>query len=282
MNDLSGRVVLLFGAGASGPGWSNGKASAVAYARAGAKVACVDQHLERAQETVDAIAKENGEAIALAADVSVNAQVAAAVQATVAKWDRLDVLHNNVGISLFGGPVDLSEADWDRSLDVNLKSVFLACKHALPIMERQGRGVITNISSILSQRVSWYDQIAYYASKAAVDHFTRAIAVKYARKGIRANAILPGLMNTPLLYQNPSIVGAHGGVVFMTQQRDETSPTGKQGTAWDVANAAVFLASDDAAYINGVLLPIDGGLINLQATTPAGNWGQIPISRVVG
>jgi NAD(P)-dependent dehydrogenase (short-subunit alcohol dehydrogenase family) len=263
---LAGRVVLVFGAGASGPGWSNGKASAVAYARAGAKVACVDAQADRAKETADFITSEGHDAIALTADVSANVEVELAVKTTAGKWGQLDVLHNNVGISLFGGPVDLSEADWDRSLDVNLKSVFLACKHALPIMDGQGRGVITNISSILSQRVSWYDQIAYYASKAAVDHFTRAVAVKYARKGIRCNAILPGLMNTPLLYQNPSIVGAHGGVVFMTKQRDEASPTGKQGCAWDVANAAVFLASDDAAYINGVLLPIDGGLLNLQAT----------------
>ncbi len=263
---LADRVALVFGAGSSGPGWGNGKASALAYARAGARVACVDQHLERAQETVDLIRAENGDAIALAAEVASSSDVAAAVQATVDKWQRLDVLHNNVGISLFGGPVDLSEADWDRSMDVNLKSVFLACKHALPVMERQGRGVITNISSILSVRVSWYDQIAYYASKAAVDHFTRAVAVKYAAKGIRCNAILPGLLNTPLLYANPAIVGTHGGVEAMTASRDASSPTGKQGSAWDVANAAVFLASDAAAYINGVLLPIDGGLINIQAT----------------
>jgi NAD(P)-dependent dehydrogenase (short-subunit alcohol dehydrogenase family) len=263
---LAGRVVAVFGAGSSGPGWGNGKASAVAYARAGARVACIDLHLQRAEETAEIIRSEKGEAMALAAEVASSEGVRKAIDAAVAKWGRLDVLHNNVGISLFGGPVDLSEADWDRSMDVNLKSVFLACKHALPVMERQGRGVITNISSILSLRVSWYDQIAYYASKAAVDHFTRAVAVKYAAKGIRCNAILPGLMNTPLLYANPAVVGTHGGVEQMTATRDAASPTGKQGTAWDVAHAAVFLASDEAAYINGVLLPIDGGLINLQAT----------------
>jgi NAD(P)-dependent dehydrogenase (short-subunit alcohol dehydrogenase family) len=251
---LADRVVLLFGAGSSGPGWGNGKASALAYAAAGARVACVDHQLARAQETADIIRDEGGDAIALAADVASNSEVLAAVQATMAKWGSLDVLHNNVGISLFGGPVDLSEADWDRSMDVNLKSVFLACKHALPIMERQGRGVITNISSILSVRVSWYDQIAYYASKAAVDHFSRAVAVKYAAKGIRCNAILPGLMNTPLLYQNPAVVATHGGVDAMTASRDAASPT------------AVFLASDAARYINGVALPVDGGLINLQST----------------
>src|SRR5262245_29153299 len=203
---LAARVALVFGAGSSGSGWGNGKAAAVAYARAGARVACVDRLLARAEETAQIIRGEAGEAIALAADVSSNSDVAAAVHDTAARWGQLDILHNNVGISLFGGPVDLSEADWDRSIDTNLKSVFLACKHALPLMERQRRGVITNISSILSVRVSWYDQIAYYASKAGVDHLTRAVAVKYAAKGIRCNAILPGLMDTPLLYANPALV----------------------------------------------------------------------------
>jgi Dehydrogenases with different specificities (related to short-chain alcohol dehydrogenases) len=238
----------------------------VAYARAGAKVACVDLALDRAAETARLIREESGDAIELAADVTLNAAVAAAVHATASRWGRLDILHNNVGVSLFGGPVDLSEEDWDRSIDTNLKSVFLACKHALPIMERQQHGVVTNISSILSVRVSWYDQIAYYASKAAVDHLTRAIALKYAAKGIRANAILPGLIDTPLLYANPRILGTHGGVEQMTAARDAASPTGKQGSAWDIAHAAVFLASDEARYINGVTLPVDGGLINMQAS----------------
>jgi NAD(P)-dependent dehydrogenase (short-subunit alcohol dehydrogenase family) len=262
---LAARVVLVFGAGSSGPGWGNGKAAAVAYARAGARVACVDLALDRAEETARIIREESGEAIALAADVVSSADVAAAVNATAAEWGQLDILHNNVGISLFGGPVDLSESDWDRSIDTNLKSVFLACKHALPIMERQGRGVVTNISSILSVRVSWYDQIAYYASKAGVDHLTRAVAVKYAARGIRANAILPGLIDTPLLYANADVVRTHGGAAQMTAARDAASPTGRQGTAWDVAHVAVFLATDAARYINGVTLPVDGGLINVQA-----------------
>jgi NAD(P)-dependent dehydrogenase (short-subunit alcohol dehydrogenase family) len=263
---LAGRVALVFGAGSIGPGWGNGKAAAVAYARAGAKVGCVDLALDRAAATARIIREESGDALELAADVTSDAAVAAAVHATTSRWGRLDILHNNVGISLFGGPVDLSEEDWDRSIDTNLKSVFLACKHALPIMERQQHGVVTNISSILSVRVSWYDQIAYYASKAAVDHLTRAIALKYAAKGIRANAILPGLIDTPLLYANPSVVGTHGSAEQMTAARDAASPTGKQGTAWDVAHAAVFLASDEARYINGVTLPVDGGLINMQAS----------------
>ena len=155
---MAGQVALVFGAGSIGPGWGNGKAAAVAYARAGAKVACIDLALERAEETAQIIREESGDALALAADVTSNAAVAAAVHAATSQWGRLDILHNNVGISLLGGPVDLSEADWDRSIDTNLKSVFLACKHALPIMERQQHGVITNISSILSVRVSLYDR----------------------------------------------------------------------------------------------------------------------------
>jgi len=259
---LQDRVALVFGAGSCGPGWGNGKASAVLYAREGARVVAVDLELERAQETADIIGGEGGECLALAADVGSAPDMRSVVEKTMDSFGRIDILHNNVGISLFGGAVELSEEDWDRSLDCNLKSVFLACKYVLPVMEAQGRGVITNISSILSERISRYDEIAYYASKAGVDHLTRAIAVRYADRGIRANAIQPGLINTPLLYANPAIVDeSHGGKDKMIQERDALSPTGKMGTAWDIAHAAVFLASDDAGYINGVVLPVDGGLL---------------------
>ena len=264
--DLKAKTALVFGAGSVGPGWGNGKACAVSYARAGARVVAVDLGIERAQETCEIIQKEGGEALALAADVANSAAVKNVVDQTIATFGSIDILHNNVGISLPGGPVDLSEADWDRSIDCNLKSVFLACKHVLPIMERQGSGVIINISSILSVRISRYDQVAYYASKAGVDHLTRAVAVKYADKGIRCNSIQPGLMNTPLLYGNKEVViDAHGSMEAMVSDRNAASPTGKMGEAWDIANAAVFLASDKAAYINGVILPVDGSLICKQA-----------------
>jgi NAD(P)-dependent dehydrogenase (short-subunit alcohol dehydrogenase family) len=259
---LSDRIALVFGAGSCGPGWGNGKASAVLYAREGARVVAVDLALERAQETADIIRDEGGECEPLATDVASSADVRSIVERTVDRYGRIDILHNNVGISLFGGAVELSEEDWDRSLDCNLKSVFLACKYVLPVMDAQGGGVITNISSILSERISRYDEIAYYASKAGVDHLTRAIAVKYASRGIRANAIQPGLIDTPLLYANPAIVeDSHGGREKMIAERNALSPTGRMGTAWDVAHAAVFLASDEAGYINGVVLPVDGGLL---------------------
>ena len=266
MKQLENKVALVFGAGSCGEGWGNGKASAVAYARAGAKVVAVDIDLNAANETSTIIKEEGGKCLALKADVAVATDVKAAVDATVDAYGSVDILHNNVGICCAGDPVTLSEADWDLSMNCNVKSVFLACKYVLPIMIKQGRGVITNISSILSIRVSQYDEIAYYASKAAVDHFTRAVAVKYAKKGIRSNVILPGLIHTPLLYANKDVVEkTHGSLAQMVSDRDAMSPTGKMGEAWDIANTAVFLASDAAKYINGVQLPVDGGLVCKQS-----------------
>ena len=260
------KVSIVTGAGSIGPGIGNGKASAILYAREGAKVVLVDRNLKAAEETKSIIEKEGGICSTLEADVTVSEDCKRITEKCLTLYGRIDILHNNVGICRAGSPVTLSEEDWDLSIDSNLKSVFLACKYVLPIMEKQGRGIITNISSILSVRVSQYDQIAYYASKAGVDHFTRAVAVKYAGKGIRCNVILPGLINTPLLYNNPKVVEeSHGSIEQMIKDRDAMSPTGKMGEAWDIANAAVFLASDKARYINGVQLPVDGGLINLQS-----------------
>ncbi|MEN8723903.1 MAG: SDR family oxidoreductase [Alphaproteobacteria bacterium] len=262
MANLENRIALVYGAGSCGEGWGNGKAAAVGYARAGAKLVCADINLSAAQETADIIKAEGGEAIALVADVSDGQSVKATTDAAVAAFGTIDILHNNVGICRGGDPVSLSEEDWDASMDCNAKGVFLACKYALPIMLAQGRGVITNISSILSLRVSDYDEIAYLASKAAVDQLTKGIAVKYAAQGIRCNAVLPGLMHTPLLYQNDDVVMInYGSTEDMIAERDAQSPTGKMGSGWDIANAAIFLASDEANYINGVLLPVDGGLI---------------------
>ena len=263
---LNGKTALIFGAGSVGPGWGNGKACAVTYARAGANVVAVDLDLDRASETTAIIAEEGGRSMPLAADVADSASVKAAVERTLDAYGRIDILHNNVGISLAGDPVSMSEEDWDRSIDCNLKSVFLACKYTLPIMLKQRSGVIINISSVLSVRVSRYDQVAYYASKAGVDHLTRSIAVRYADKGIRCNVVQPGLMDTPLLYGNKEVViDAHGSVEAMISDRNAASPTGKMGEAWDIANAALFLASDKAKYINGVVLPVDGALLCKQA-----------------
>ena len=264
--ELEGKTALVFGAGSIGPGWGNGKACAVAYARAGAGVVAVDLDMERARETCEIISEEGGNALPLAANVTDSAAIKNVVHTALETFGGIDILHNNVGISLQGDPISMSEADWDLSIDCNLKSVFLACKYVLPVMLRQGSGAIINISSILSVVVSRYDEVAYYASKAGVDHLTRSVAVKYADRGIRCNAIQPGLMNTPLLYANKEVViDAHGSIEAMIEDRNATSPTGKMGEAWDIANAAVFLASDKASYINGVILPVDGSLLCKQA-----------------
>jgi NAD(P)-dependent dehydrogenase (short-subunit alcohol dehydrogenase family) len=260
---LDGRVALVFGAGSSGPGWGNGKAAAVLYAREGAHVVCVDVVHDAAVETAAIIAGEGGEALAFAADVTREADIAAAVARALERFEKIDVLHNNVGITDMGALEEISEERWQRVMDVNLTSVFLACKHVLPAMQRQGRGAIVNVSSLAAAVVNEYPYYSYYASKAGLNHLTRAIAVRYARQGIRANAVMPGVMDTPLIHRQ--IAGQYADAAAMLAARHAMSPTGRMGDAWDVARAALFLASDDASYINGVCLPVDGGLACLAA-----------------
>ncbi|MDM0034349.1 SDR family oxidoreductase [Variovorax sp. J22P271] len=255
---LAGRVALVFGAGSIGEGWGNGKAAAVAYARNGARVVAVDHHLEAAQATCEAIRAEGGEALAVAADVTLLPDVQQAVASALDAWGRVDVLHNNVGITSQGGPVETSEAMWDRVMTVNVKSMFLTCKCVLPLMEAQGRGAIVNIGALGGVRWTGYAYCAYAASKGAVNSLTQSVALQYAAKGIRANCILPGVMDTPHIYQQ--ISGFYQSTDEMVAARNRMSPTGWMGDGWDVANAAVFLASDEARYINGVELLVDGGL----------------------
>jgi NAD(P)-dependent dehydrogenase (short-subunit alcohol dehydrogenase family) len=257
MNRLDGRVVMVFGAGTSGPGWGNGKAAAVAYAREGARVVAVDLDAAAVAETVAAIESEGFQALALTADVTDSASVVTAVDKTMAAHGQIDVLHNNVGVTTMGGPPDLDEAAWQRSLDINVGSVYRTTRAIIPQMQKQGRGVIINISSLASIRWSGYPYFAYYASKAAVNQATVAIALQYARDGIRANAILPGAIDTPLIYKQ--IAAQYKSVEEMREARNRAIPTGKMGTAWDIAYAAVFLASDEASFITGVCLPVDGG-----------------------
>jgi len=255
---LAGRVALVFGAGSISEGWGNGKAAAVAYARNGARVVAVDHRLEAAQATCEAIRAEGGEALAVAADVTLLPDVQKAVAAALEAWGQVDVLHNNVGITSQGGPVETSEAVWDRVMTVNVKSMFLTCKCVLPLMEAQGRGAIVNIGALGGVRWTGYAYCAYAASKGAVNSLTQSVALQYAAKGIRANCILPGVMDTPHIYQQ--ISGFYQSTEEMVTARNRLSPTGWMGDGWDVANAAVFLASDEARYINGVELLVDGGL----------------------
>jgi NAD(P)-dependent dehydrogenase (short-subunit alcohol dehydrogenase family) len=254
---LKGKAAIVFGAGSSGPGWGNGKAAAVAYAREGARVACIDLSLEAAEETAGIIRQEGGIAIAVTADVTNTASVADTVAVTVADFERIDILHNNVGVTHMGGPVELTDDKFEAALNLNIGSVYRTAKAVIPHMLQQGSGAIVNISSLAAIRWTGYPYFAYYATKAAVNQATVALAMQYARSGIRANCIMPGLIDTPLIYRQ--ISGQYTSVDEMVAARNAAVPVGRMGTAWDIANAAVFLASDEAQFITGVCLPVDGG-----------------------
>jgi NAD(P)-dependent dehydrogenase (short-subunit alcohol dehydrogenase family) len=257
---LKDRVALVIGAGASGPGWGNGKAAAVLFAREGARVFCVDINRAAAEETAGLIAEAGGEAAAYRADVSDGDQVAALVARCRERFGAIDVLQNNVGILEVGGPVEASEESWERVMKVNIGAMFLTCKHVLPVMVEQGRGAIVNIASIAAIRWLGVPYISYAASKGAVVSFTRALALEYAGKGIRANSVLPGLMNTPMIVEPLRQAYAEGDLRKMIEIRDAQCPMGRMGEAWDVAYAALFLASDEAKYVTGTELVVDGGI----------------------
>ncbi|HST95174.1 MAG TPA: glucose 1-dehydrogenase [Microvirga sp.] len=254
---LKGKAAIVFGAGSSGAGWGNGKAAAVAYAREGARVACVDLSHEAAAETAAIIGGHGGEAIVVAADVTDAASVVDAVAEAVARFGRIDILHNNVGVTQMGGPVELTEEQFAAALNLNIGPVYRTARAVVPHMLQQGGGAIVNISSLAAIRWTGYPYFAYYAAKAAVNQATVALAMQYARQGIRANCIMPGLIDTPLIYRQ--ISGQYASTEEMVAARSAAVPLGRMGTAWDVANAAVFLASDEAQFITGVCLPVDGG-----------------------
>ncbi|MHA1152835.1 MAG: SDR family NAD(P)-dependent oxidoreductase, partial [Alphaproteobacteria bacterium] len=219
-----------------------------------------DINLAAAEETAAIIAGEGGRAEAHQADVTDRAQVDALVARAVALWGGGDVLHNNVGIVEAGGPVETEEAGWDRVMAVNLKSMYLTCRAALPVMAAAGKGAIVNIGSIAGIRWLGVPYISYATSKAAILGFTRAIALQYASQGVRANVILPGLMDTPMIVEPLKGAYAGGDVEKMRALRDAQCPMGHMGDAWDVAKAALFLASDEARYITAAELVVDGGL----------------------
>jgi len=257
---LKDRVAVVTGAGSILEGIGNGKATAVVFAREGAKVMLVDYKQEAAEETKKMIDGEGGECSVFRADVSSARDCQQMIEACVQKYGRIDILHNNVGMGGYGGPVETAEETWDRTMAINLKSMFLTCKYALPYMEKQGKGVIINISSGNAIRCQPAAAVAYACSKSAVIALTREVAIQYAAKGIRCNAILPGLMKTPMVeFYNPDAYG-DGSVELMWKRRDAMCPMGKQGEPWDVAYAALYLASDESKYVNGTTVIVDGGL----------------------
>jgi NAD(P)-dependent dehydrogenase (short-subunit alcohol dehydrogenase family) len=256
---LENKIAIVTGAGSVGPGWGNGRAIAARFAEEGAKIFAVDLHADRLVETENAA---KADLRCHLCDVTDGKAVAAMVQACLDHFGRVDILVNNVGGSAPGGPVEMAEEVWDAQVDYNLKSVFLGCKHVLPVMERQGGGAIVNISSIASLRFLGVAYASYSASKAAMNHLTRTTAAEYAGRNIRVNAVLPGLMKTPMVERSAGLAKSYGAgdVEAMWRARDAQVPMGRMGDAWDVAHAALFLASDEARYITATEIVVDGGL----------------------
>jgi NAD(P)-dependent dehydrogenase (short-subunit alcohol dehydrogenase family) len=246
---LAGKVAIVTGAGSRGPGVGNGKAAAILFAREGARVLCVDQVKERAQETVELVRAEHGDAEAFAADVTRAADCRAMVDVAVTRWGGLDVLHNNVGIESRRGVMETTEEEWDRVMAVDLKSMLLATQAATPAMERRGGGSVICVSSVAALR--GYGRTAYAAAKAGVIGFVTSVAVQLGPRGIRVNALAPGTVWTPMVED----LGTEA-----RERRRRATPLGTEGTAWDVGWGAVYLASDEARWVTGQVLVIDGGL----------------------
>ena len=260
---LEGKIAVIIGAGQGpGEGIGNGRATTIRFAQEGARILAVDRDIELAKETAVLATKEGGECVPFEADVTKERTLAAAIMAAHQRWARIDILHNNVGVSIAGGDaslLEITEDAFDRICAINLRGTVMACKHVLPIMRQQQSGVIINISSI----AAWeeYPFVTYKATKAALIAFTQQVAIQNAEFGIRANVILPGLMDTPMAVDTRARASGKSRAE-VAAQRDAKVPLRKRmGTPWDVANAALFLASDEANFITGVALPVDGGAL---------------------
>lgn len=256
---LREKVAIVVGAGqTSGDTIGNGRATAILFAREGARVVLVDCHLESARETQAMIEAEGGACLVCQADITNVADCRAFVQATLDAYGKVDILHNNVGIGAGdAGVVHLSQEAWDRIMNVNLKGMFLSSQQALPVMRRQQHGCIINISSIAA--VCSIGLTAYKISKAGVNALTQTLAMGNAKYGIRVNAIMPGLINTPMAIEGHTRARRLAKEDLIRERDAQVPLRGKMGTAWDVAYAALFLASDEAQFITGVVLPVDGG-----------------------
>jgi NAD(P)-dependent dehydrogenase (short-subunit alcohol dehydrogenase family) len=261
---LAGKIAVVIGAGQSlGEGIGNGRATTLRFAQEGAKVMAVDRVISSAEETAAMAAKEGGECVPFKADVTREDTLTAAIGAAEARWGRIDILHNNVGVSIGGGdkPLDeLTEEAFDRVCAINLRGTIMACKHVLPIMRRQRSGVIINISSVAA-RENTYPLVAYKATKAAMIAFTEQLALQNAPYGIRANCILPGLMDTPMAVDTRARARNRSRAEVAAERDARVPLRGRMGAAWDVANAALFLASDEANFITGAALPVDRGAL---------------------
>jgi len=260
---LKDKVAIVVGAGQSpGEGMGNGRATVLRFAQEGASVMAVDNRLASAEETVAMVRQSGGECVAFEADVTNEATLAAMVDAACQRWGRIDILHYNVGLSIAGGdaPLDrITEEAFDRISAINLRGAIMACKHVLPVMRAQRAGAIIMISSV----AAWeqYPNVAYKATKAAMIAFTQQVAIQNAEFGVRANVILPGLMDTPMAVDTRARASGKSRAEVAAGRDARVPLRHKMGTAWDVANAALFLASDEANFITGVALPVDGGAL---------------------
>jgi NAD(P)-dependent dehydrogenase (short-subunit alcohol dehydrogenase family) len=260
---LEGKIAIVVGAGQSpGQGMGNGRATVLRFAQEGAKVLAVDHRLASAEETAALVVQAGGECVAFEADVTKEATLAKAIEAAHRRWGRIDILHNNVGVSIAGGdapPLEITEEAFDRVTAINLRGTVMACKHVLPVMRQQRSGVILNISSV----AAWenYPLVAYKATKAAMIAYTMQLAIQNAEYGVRANVILPGLMDTPMAVDTRARVSGKTRAEVAAMRDARVPLRHRMGTAWDVANAALFLASDEANFITGAALPVDGGAL---------------------
>ena len=269
---LDGKVAIVTGAGSTpGPGIGTGKATAVVMAREGARVLLVDLHPERAQETLAMIEDEGGKAQVFAADVTVAAGCEAMVAAAVDTFGGLDVLVNNVGRAFLGTVVDTTEEDWDAAFAINLRSAFLACKYAVPVIASRGGGSIVNVASISALRGD--GTVAYSAAKGGLIAMTVDMAYSHGRQGIRVNAIAPGHITTPMVL-SVSAPGARAS--FMNTMRAEAGLLGTPGDGWDVGWAAAFLASDEARWITGATLPVESGVLSVTPLMMAPHLRAVP------
>lgn len=258
---LKGRVALILGAGTSAPGISIGKASSIAMACAGASVAALDFSLTAAQEVAHDIESIGGKAIAYQADVANFDAMQEAIGRVMQDFGRIDIMQMNAGIGRVGGPAETSLEDWDRIQKVNVESILIAAKLVAPIMVKQRFGSIIGVSSVAGMRYLGYPHLAYSVTKAAVTHFVNMLAQQYAADGIRANTIVPGLIDTPRIQKNVAKVFDENADMDNTRRaRDRQVPMGRMGTPWEIASVATFLASDDASYITGTEIVVDGGL----------------------
>lgn len=257
---LQGKIAIVTGAGSIGPGWGNGRATAVLFAREGASIFAVDKSLDALMETATHLQGAGGRFELHECDMTDGTAVARMVEACRRVFGRIDILVNNVGGSAVGGPVELAEEAWDAQIDYNLKSVFLACKHVLPVMESQGAGAIVNTASTSGLRWTGAAQVAYAASKAGVIQFSRVVAVQYAAKGVRVNTVVPGQLHTPMVEARLAKQRTGGDVDALLKQRVARIPLGFMGDGRDTANAALFLASDEARFITGTEIVVDGGM----------------------